>query len=219
QITPLKLRSEDETNRRINEVLHRRFLRQVRLKERRRRSDESAKRRYVLDLNVDYEIEQLSTSADFLVELCKIPDPVENHSSFANMSHQAVDFVLVSLKKFAKENKSRCVEGIVISLITRLVGRMCTSTTRDESPSSDTDAQFCVQHLLRKLGAEPYIGHRTMLAVSQRILALADSLLFMDPFDNVFPNAHSCMFLLIQLVEFLISDYIQFWTSDREIDM
>ncbi|KAF5204324.1 Multipolar spindle, partial [Thalictrum thalictroides] len=87
------------------------------------------------------------------------------------------------------------------------------------SPSSDSDAQFCVQHLLRKLGAEPYIGHRTMLAVSQRILALADSLLFMDPFDNVFPNAHSCMFLLIQLVEFLISDYIQFWTSDREIDM
>ncbi|KAL5699010.1 hypothetical protein ACHQM5_029972 [Ranunculus cassubicifolius] len=213
------VKDDDESNLRINQVLHRRFLRQVRLKERRRRTDESVKRRYGLDLNVDYDTEQLSTSVDYLVELCNTSNSVENRSSFANMSHQAVDFIVVSLKKFAKENKSGCIEGTVNSLVTRVIGRMCTPSPRDESPHSGDDAQLYVHHLLRELGAEPYIGQRIMFAVSQRISVLADSLLFMDPFDDTFPAAHSCMFLLIQLVEFLISDYVQSWTNDEAFEI
>ncbi|KAF9617310.1 hypothetical protein IFM89_035291 [Coptis chinensis] len=210
---------EDESDRRVNQVLHRRFLRQVRLKERRKRSDESVKQRYVSELNVDYEIEQLSISVDYLVDLCRTFNPVETHTSFLNLSHQAVDFILVTLKKLAREKNRGCIEGIVNGLITRLVGRMCTSLQRDESSSSHSDAQFCVQHLLRKLGVESYIGQRIMLAASQRILVLADSLLFMDPFDDAFPNAHSCIFLLIQLVEFLIADYTQSWASNEGMEM
>lgn len=65
-----------------------------------------------------------------------------------------------------------------------------------ESLHTDSDAQFYVQHLIRKLGSEAYIGQRTILSVSQRISVLAESLLFLDPFDEAFPNMHECMFTL-----------------------
>lgn len=62
------------------------------------------------------------------------------------------------------------------------------------SQHSDTDAQFYVQHLIRKLGSEAYIGQRAILSVCQRILMLAERLLFSDPFDDAFPDMHECMF-------------------------
>jgi hypothetical protein len=65
-----------------------------------------------------------------------------------------------------------------------------------ESLHTDSDAQFYVQHLIRKLGSEAYIGQRAILSVSERISVLAESLLFLDPFDDSFSNTHECMFKL-----------------------
>lgn len=56
--------------------------------------------------------------------------------------------------------------------------------------------QIYVQHLMRKLGGESYIGQRIVLAVSQRITIAAESLLFMDPFDNAFPKMHSSIYTM-----------------------
>ncbi|KAK1276206.1 Eukaryotic translation initiation factor isoform 4G-2 [Acorus gramineus] len=83
---------------------------------------------------------------------------------------------------------------------------------------SGSEAQFLVQHLIRKMASEPYIGQRIMLSVSQKICALADSLLFMDPFDESFPDVHDCMYMMVRLLEFLISDYILTWTSNQDFD-
>ncbi|KAF8400504.1 hypothetical protein HHK36_013802 [Tetracentron sinense] len=90
--------------------------------------------------------------------------------------------------------------------------------TLRESCDSGSDAQFYVQHLIRKLGSAPNIGQRTLLSVSQRISVLADTSHFMDPFDDAFPNMHTSMFMMIQLTEFLISDYIQTWSSDDSFE-
>ncbi|OVA11032.1 hypothetical protein BVC80_1747g24 [Macleaya cordata] len=216
KLSPRRVNLGDDRDSGFNDVLRRRFLRQVRLKERRKRPGESVRRPHVLELNVEDQIEQLSTSVDFLVDQCKTFAPVANDTSFTNWSHQAVDFILASLKNLlAKEKNQELVEGIVSRLITRLVGTMCIPSQKDESSSSGYDVEFYVQHLIRQLGSDPYIGQRTMLAVSQRISVLAESLLFMDPFDDAFPNTHSCMFVLIQLIEFLISDYTQTWTSNE----
>lgn len=59
-----------------------------------------------------------------------------------------------------------------------------------------TNARFSIQHLIRKLGSEPYIGQRAILSVCQRILVLAERLLFCDPFDDAFPDMHECMFIM-----------------------
>jgi len=61
---------------------------------------------------------------------------------------------------------------------------------------SDSDAQFCVQLLIRKLGNEPFVGQRVMLFVSQNISIVADSLLLMDPFDSAFPGMHGSMYMM-----------------------
>ncbi|RVW96173.1 Protein multipolar spindle 1 [Vitis vinifera] len=85
---------ERGSNRNFNDVLRRRFLRQVRLKERRRkRTDDSIKHNHYSDIVCEDETEQLRASIDFLVELCDTASPVEN-SNFTNWSHQAVDFIL-----------------------------------------------------------------------------------------------------------------------------
>ncbi|CAK9168875.1 unnamed protein product [Ilex paraguariensis] len=110
------------------------------------------------------------------------------------------------------------VEGIVSNLIALLVKRMCSDLQGPESNLFDTDAQFYVQHLIRKLGSDSYIGQRVILSVSQRISVLAESLLAMDPFDEAFPNIHSCMYVMIQLIEFLVSDYYRTWSRDECFD-
>ncbi|KAL4654410.1 hypothetical protein ACB092_01G376300 [Castanea dentata] len=218
KLSPKRLEVEDGSDRRFNDVLRRRFFRQVRSKERRRRTNGSIQRRQLSDLNADDETEQLRASVDFLVELCDTVSNVEE-SSFTNWAHQAVDFILASLKNLLSTGKNmELIEGIVSSLIMRLVRRMCSPLKLDESLHTDSDAQFYVQHLIRKLGSEAYIGQRTILSVSQRISVLAESLLFLDPFDEAFPNMHECMFTLIQLIEFLISDYLLMWSRDEGFD-
>lgn len=140
-------------------------------------------------------------------------------TNFANWSHQAVDFILAALKNMSSAGKHmEHVEGIVSSLIMRLGRRICPKLQGDEVHHSDTDAQFYVQHLLRKLGSESCIGQRVILAVSQRISVLAEKLLFIDPFDEAFPNMHNCMYIMIQLIEFLVSDYLVTWSNTEGFD-
>ncbi|XP_038979322.1 protein MULTIPOLAR SPINDLE 1-like, partial [Phoenix dactylifera] len=86
------------------------------------------------------------------------------------------------------------------------------------SRDSCSDAQFYIQHLIRKLGNEPFIGQRIILSVSQKISVVAESLLLMDPFDDSFPSMHDSMFMMIQVMEFLILDYMKNWLSDEYFD-
>ncbi|KAF5956747.1 hypothetical protein HYC85_003972 [Camellia sinensis] len=191
----------DSSDRRFNDVLRRRFLRQ--------------------GCNSEDETEQLRASVDFLVELCEsvCPDKVEE-MNFAKWSHQAVDFILAALKNILPKGKNtELLEGIISSLIVRLVRIMCTTSQGDELHHCDTGAQFYVQHLIRKLGSEPYIGQRVILSVSEGISVLAESLLFMDPFDDSFPSMHDCMYMMIQLIEFLVSDYLLSWSSSEVFDI
>ncbi|KAL7193480.1 hypothetical protein ACSBR2_025151 [Camellia fascicularis] len=211
----------DGSDRRFNDVLRRRFLRQVRLNERRRRRDSSTQRHCFSGCNSEDETEQLRASVDFLVELCEsvCPDKVEE-MSFAKWSHQAVDFILAALKNILPKGKNtELLEGIISSLIVRLVRIMCTTSQGDELHHCDTGAQFYVQHLIRKLGSEPYIGQRVIFSVSERISVLAESLLFMDPFDDSFPSMHDCTYMMIQLIEFLVSDYLLSWSSSEVFDI
>ncbi|CAB4288876.1 unnamed protein product [Prunus armeniaca] len=202
---------------RFNDVLRRRFLRHVRFKERRRRSC-SSQRRHFADINSEDEMEQLRASVDFLVELCETSSPVEE-TNVANWSHQAADFILASMKNLLSVAMNvELIEGIISSLITRLVRRMCCPLQGNASKHSEPDAQFFVQHLIRKLGSEPYIGQRALFLVSQRISVLAENFLFADPFDDAFTNMHQCMFMLIQLTEFLVSDYLSEWSKDEGFD-
>ncbi|XP_019441734.1 PREDICTED: uncharacterized protein LOC109346562 [Lupinus angustifolius] len=203
---------------RFNDVLRRRFLRQVHFKERRRRieSSFSSQQRISFGLTEEDETEQLRASVDFLVEFCESSSHVDD-SKFANLVHQAVDFILDSLKILLSMGKNlELVEGIINSLVTRLVRQM--SSQEKESQHNDTNAQFYIQHLIRKIGSETYIGQRAMLSVSQRILMLAEHLLFSDPFDDSFPDMHECMFRMIQLIEFLVSDCLLEWLKAENFD-
>lgn len=85
-------------------------------------------------------------------------------------------------------------------------------------PVDCSDAQFNVQHLFRKLGNEAFIGQRIILAVSQKISNVSESLLLVDPFDDSFPDMHDNMFIMIQLIEFLISDYMKNWLCCEQFD-
>ncbi|KAF4390129.1 hypothetical protein G4B88_005047 [Cannabis sativa] len=211
----------DGCDRRFNDVLRRRFLRQVRFKERRRRRTSGGSPRKLVfsvcamllsaELNNENELEHLKAAIDFLVELCETVSPKED-VNFANWSHQAVDFILGTLKISLTTAKNiECLEGYISSLVTRLVKRIC--APENESSHSSMDSQFCVQHLIRKLGSESFIGQRAILSVSQTISVLAESLLFTDPFDAAFHRRHECMFIMIQLIEFLISDYLSMWNG------
>ncbi|KAG8651876.1 protein MULTIPOLAR SPINDLE 1 isoform X2 [Manihot esculenta] len=209
-------RDEDGCDRRFNDVLRRRFLRQVRLGER-RRTDARKQRLRFRDLNIEDEVEQLRASIDFLVELCDTASPGQE-ANFANWSHQAVDFILASLRNLLSTGKNmNFIEELINSLIMRLGRRMYSPSQGDES-QFDTDAQFYIQHLIRKLGSESYIGQRAILSVSQKISVGAENLLFMDPFDNAFPNMHRCLYIMIQLLEFLVSDFLLSWSKDEGFD-
>ncbi|CAK9315088.1 unnamed protein product [Citrullus colocynthis] len=212
-------RLEDATDRRFNDVLRRRFLRQVRYRERRRRADNAVNRKRLLDFNEDDEVERLQASVDFLVELCDTYSPV-GEGNFKNWAHQAVDFILASLKDLLLKGRNmELIEGITSSLIMRLIRKMCSPVKVDsELEDSVSDVRFYTQQLIRELGRETYIGQRAIVSVSQRISAAGESLLFMDPFDDNFPSLHECLFIMIQLMEFLISDYLQMWSKDENFD-
>lgn len=206
---------------RFNDVLRRRFLRQVRIHERKRRRNGTTTQELTLGTNNENEMEKLSASVDFLVELCETVSPVNmEDKKFKNWSHQAVDFILTTLKESSiMGDNVEPIEGILNSLILRLLRRICNASSGDESDHFDTPAQFYIQHLIRKLGSEPYVGHRVILSVSQRVSTAAESLLFMDPFDDAFPNMHNSIYAMIQIIEFLVSDYLLNWLSREDFDV
>ncbi|KAL6646350.1 hypothetical protein ACP70R_017958 [Stipagrostis hirtigluma subsp. patula] len=201
----------------VDEVLRRRFLRLVRWKENRH-------------FNREDEMQQLSMSIDFLVELSDgIFAKREAGPKSATFSHQAVDFILVtneegsSLKNIlSSEREKELVEEVIDGLVSRLMKRMCTIPENagiSDSGSVDcSDAQFSVQHLFRKLGSEEFIGQRIILAVSQKISIVSERLLLVDPFDDAFPDMHDNIFIMIQLIEFLISDYVKDWICCEHFD-
>ncbi|XP_020161533.1 protein MULTIPOLAR SPINDLE 1 [Aegilops tauschii subsp. strangulata] len=208
----------------VDEVLRRRFLRLARWKEKRRRLDRSLPVTSLMEFNSEDEIQQLSLSTDFLVELSDgIFAKRESCSTFATFSHQAVNFILSLLKNILLSKREKeLVEEIIDGLVTRLMKRMCTipenAGTSDSGPVDCSDAQFNVQHLFRKLGNEEFIGQRIILAVSQKISNVSESLLLLDPFDDSFPDMHGNMFIMIQLIEFLISDYMKIWLCCEQFD-
>lgn len=208
--------------KRFSDVLRRRFLRQVRLSERKRkRVDCSSERSCISDFSSESEMEQLRASVDFLVELCENSSVARvEEGNFKNWSHQAVDFILATLKALSsKGHIDETVESIVSSLILRLIRRMCDGSRGDESRHCHNDFQFYIQHLLRKLGTDPYVGQRVILSVSQRISLVAESLLFMDPFDRAFPKLHNCMYIMFQLIEFFVSDCLVTWSTSQEFEL
>ncbi|KAI8565729.1 hypothetical protein RHMOL_Rhmol03G0283900 [Rhododendron molle] len=213
-------RFTNDSDGRFSDVLRRRFLRQVRLNERRRKRESSKQAHRFSDCSGEDEIEQLRASVDFLVELCDTVNAVKvEETKFLNWSHQAVDFILAAFKnRLSTGTNTELLEGIVCSLIVRLVRRMCTTSKAEELHHLDADVQFRIQHLIRNLGSECYIGQRVILSVSQRIAVLGESLLFIDPFDDAFPNMHDCMYMMIQLIEFLVSDYLLTWSSSEVFD-
>ncbi|VAI86969.1 unnamed protein product [Triticum turgidum subsp. durum] len=150
-----------------------------------------------MDFNSEDEIQQLSLSTDFLVELSDgIFAKREPCSTFGTFSHQAVDFILALLKNILSSKREKeLVEEIIDGLVTRLMKRMCT-IPENAGPVDCSDAQFNVQHLFRKLGNEEFIGQRIILAVSQKISNVSESLLLLDPFDDSFPDMHGNMFML-----------------------
>nr|GLL20153.1 uncharacterized protein LOC109173102 [Ipomoea trifida] len=164
--------SGDDCDQRFNDVLYRRFLRQVRINERKRR----------------------------------IPDASKGRESVSD-----------TLKTTSGVGDNYTVESVLSSLIMRLLRRMCNATQGDEDQSG-TDVRFYIQHLMRKLGSNSYTGQRIILSVSQRISLVAEGLLFMDPFDGAFPNANHSIYLMIQLIEFLVSDYLLSWSISEEFD-
>ncbi|TVU04588.1 hypothetical protein EJB05_47707, partial [Eragrostis curvula] len=208
----------------VDEVLRRRFLRLVRWKEKRRRVDRSLPRSSLIDFNSGDEMQQLSMSTDFLVELSDgIFAKREACSSFATFSHQAVDFILASLKSILSSERDKgLIEEIINGLVTRLMKRMC-KVPENAGPSDSgtfglSHPQFSVQHLFRRLGNEEFIGQRIILAVSQKISNVSERLLLADPFDDAFPDMHDNIFIMIQLVEFLISDYMKDWLCCEHFD-
>lgn len=216
---------DNNSDWRFNDVLRRRFFRHVRIQERRKRRNGTTAEQPAsgtgTGTNSGNEIEQLSASVDFLVELCETVSLVNMEDiKFKNWSHQAVDFILISLKNLLPMGSNvELVEGIVNSLIMRLLKRMCCVSTGNETDHLDTPVQFHIQHLIRKLGSEPYVGQRVILSVSQRISVAAESLLFMNPFDDAFPNLHCCMYVMIQLIEFLVSDCLSNWLTREGFDV
>ncbi|KAF8035599.1 hypothetical protein BT93_C1588 [Corymbia citriodora subsp. variegata] len=223
----------DGSDHRFSDVLRRRFLRQgfpdinicdsgkIRGKEMIRISAGIYQSLYasISDVTTIDEVEHLCAAADFLVELCDATSSVEE-DNFANWSHQAVDFILASLKNLlsVKENVES-IEGIVNNLILRLVRRMTSLSGRDGGRDDiGNDVQFYVQHLIRKLGKAVYLGQKALVAVSQKIPVVAESILFSDPFDDKFPDMHQYLFILIQLLEFLVSDYLLTWSMDENFD-
>ncbi|XP_019177904.1 PREDICTED: uncharacterized protein LOC109173102 [Ipomoea nil] len=211
--------SGDDCDQRFSDVLYRRFLRQVRINERKRRiPDASRGRECVSEYNNENEVEKLRASVDFLVEICDSVSTARlDEAKFKSCSHQAVDFILDTLKTKSGVGDNYTVESVLSSLIMRLLRRMCNATQGDEDQSG-TDVRFYIQHLMRKLGSNSYTGQRIILSVSQRISLVAEGLLFMDPFDGAFPNANHSIYLMIQLIEFLVSDYLLSWSISEEFD-
>ncbi|GAB2219196.1 hypothetical protein Droror1_Dr00006827 [Drosera rotundifolia] len=202
----------------INDVLRRRFLRQVRLNEsRKRRATDSVQKRIFSEHESDDKIEQLRMAGDFLMDICNKDCLVEGTIA-ANLAHQAVEFISSSLKNLLSiEKGSEVIEATVSNLIVRLIRRMTVPLQEGQS-NSDSDMQLQVQHLIRKLGSSSFLGQRVLFAICHRISELAENMLFMDPFEGSFPIIHDSMFVMIQLIEFLVADHLLTWSKDEAFD-
>ncbi|XP_023642865.1 protein MULTIPOLAR SPINDLE 1 isoform X2 [Capsella rubella] len=202
---------------RFNDVLRRRFLRLARIRNR-KESTQSSKRLRSSEPKYEEEAEHLRISIDFLLKLSEADSNVR--PSCLNF-FLAVDFILASLKNLISMGRNlESVEESISSMITQLITRMCTPFRLNEVKQLETSVGFYVQHLIRKLASEPYIGQRAIFATSQRISSLAENLLFMDPFDESFSFSEmdECMFILIQLTEFLICDYLLPWAENEAFE-
>ncbi|CAF2137253.1 BnaA02g08030D [Brassica napus] len=200
---------------RFSDVLRRRFIRLARTRGR-RKSTRPSQRLRLSEPGYVEEAEHLKISIDFLLELAEADS---NSSNFSNWSHEVVDFILASLRKLISMGRNlEAVEESVSYMITQLIKRMCTPFIGNEVKQLETSAGHYVQHLIRKLGSDPYIGQRAIFSVSQRLSILAENLLVMDPFDESFPEMDECMFILIQLTEFLICDYLLPWAESEAFE-
>ncbi|XP_056858582.1 protein MULTIPOLAR SPINDLE 1 isoform X2 [Raphanus sativus] len=201
---------EEASEPRFNLVLRRRFLRLARTR-RRRKTTLPSQRLGVSGPVYEEEAEHLKISIDFLLELAEADS---NASYFSNWSHQAVDSILASLRKLISIGRNlESVEESISFMITQLINRMCTPFKGNE-----TSIGFYAQHLIRKLGSDSRIGQRAIFAISQRISVLAENLLVMDPFDESLPEIDECVFILIQLIEFLICDYLLPWAETESFE-
>ncbi|XP_048603033.1 protein MULTIPOLAR SPINDLE 1 [Brassica napus] len=200
---------------RFSDVLRRRFIRLARTRGR-RKSTRLSQRLRLSEPGYEEQADHLKISIDFLLELA---EPDSNSSNFSNWSHQAVDFILASLKKLISMGRNlEAVEESISFMITQLIKRMCTPSIGNEVKQLETTAGLYVQHMIRKLGSDPYIGQRAIFAVSERLSILAENLLVMDPFDESFPEMDECMFILILLIEFLICDYLLPWAESEAFE-
>ncbi|KNA15200.1 hypothetical protein SOVF_100490 [Spinacia oleracea] len=209
----------DDSDHRLNDVLRRRFLRLVRLHKRiKRKASNSIDQRAFSEFYKEEDIEKLKISAEYLVDLCETPSMVKK-PDFANLAHQAVDFILSSVTHVLSTGKDVSVtEGVISNLIVRLVKRMCTPL-EDEVCDPETDGRIHIQHIIRMLGKASYVGQRIFLSVCHRISELAERLLLLDPFDESFPQIHDSMFVMIQLIEFLVSDYLVTWSKEEGFEI
>ncbi|PKA52891.1 hypothetical protein AXF42_Ash001872 [Apostasia shenzhenica] len=105
--------------------------------------------------------------------------------------------ILMELSTVINSRDIELLEEIVNGIVIRLMGRMSAITEYEETSTDGLDVQLYIQHLMRKLGAIAFVGQHAMLLISQKISAVADSMLFMDPFDYAFPSLHDSIFLIM----------------------
>ncbi|KAJ0030243.1 hypothetical protein Pint_14364 [Pistacia integerrima] len=168
----------------------------LRLKERRRRTGDSNQRRRLQAYYVQVKVTMLDFA--FLIAELSYEDQVEQLRA-------SVDF-LVELCDTVSPAKEGNFANWSHQTLDFILG------ADSESLHIDVDSQFCIQHLILKLASEAYIGQCVIFSVSQRISVVAESLLFSYPFDVAFPSGR------IQLIEFLISDYLLTWSNSEFFD-
>ncbi|MFQ6651122.1 hypothetical protein Gotur_022444 [Gossypium turneri] len=171
----------DGSDRRFHDVLRRRFLRQVRLRERRRTCGSSQKRR-AFGFSDEDHAEQLRASVDFLVELCSSSSPVQE-SKFKNWSHQAVDFILGNHEMVSQSFiGAYAIFGGFVEADRIFENENAQRLLRNENPRSDS-----IEHGLK----------------SPR---------FRPPLDS------AKLTFQIQLIEFLVSDYLLTWSTNEDFE-
>ncbi|KAK9705715.1 hypothetical protein RND81_07G076900 [Saponaria officinalis] len=199
---------------RFSDVLRRRFLRLVRLQKRIKKSTSDS----IAELYRDEDTEQLKVSAEFLVDLCEASN-LGKTPHYDSLAHQAVDSILGSLNHGMSVGKeAAAIEGIISSLIVHLVKRMSTPMEDECYSDPGSDAQSHVQHIICQLGSVAYVGQRVLLAVCHRIFEQAEILCSLDPFDDSFALIHDSIFVMIQLIELLVSDYLVTWSKNEGFD-
>ncbi|GLJ48202.1 hypothetical protein SUGI_1017920 [Cryptomeria japonica] len=215
--TEEQIRSQEGDDCAMHDVLLRQFLRKVRLRERLKNHKDICTG-CVLPIDhysCDGEKGNLVFVANFLLELVNMQSPAFNKQLFSTYAHQAVDFIRDSVQGLStREEDETFITAVVNNLIRLLINRICSTPKHNDFDASVYNTEFHVQHIMRKLGVVPFIGQRILLATSETIISVTDSLFCMDPFDPTFFQVHESMFTMMQLVEHLVSDYACSWTAD-----